>query len=115
MQEIRASGPPRVAPEDIPEEAPEDELAPAALRLDMSTSPPVIETLYQATRETKENAILAKLEQAKKLVESGTDLKATDAQGRTALHWAVFGSSYSSKPSVLVAYEDLADTLIARG
>src|SRR6185369_11465494 len=114
-QEIHASEPPQVAPEDIPEEAPENELAPAALRLDMSSSPPLIQTLYQATRETKENEILARLAQARKLVESGADLKATDPQGRTALHWAVFGSSYSSRPGVLVAYEDLVHTLITRG
>jgi hypothetical protein len=114
-QEIQASEPPQVAPEDIPEEAPENELAPAALRLDLSTAPPLIQTLYQATRETKENEILARLEQAKKLVESGADLKATDPQGRTALHWAVFGSSYISRPGVLVAYEDLVHTLITRG
>ena len=114
-QEIHASEPPQVAPEDIPEEAPENELAPAALRLDLSTAPPLIQTLYQATRETKENDILARLAQAKKLVESGADLKATDTQGRTALHWAVFGSSYSSRPGVLVAYEDLVHTLTTRG
>jgi len=112
---MQASGPPQVDPEKIPEETPEEELAPAALGIDVSSSPPLIQTLYQATRETKENDILARLEQAKQLVESGADLKATDPQGRTALHWAVFGASYIPKPSVLVAYEDLADTLIARG
>ena len=115
VQEMQASRSPQIAPEDIPEEVPEDEVAPAALRLDLSSSPPIIQTLYQATREVKESDILARLKEAKKLVESGTDVNATDLQGRTALHWAVFGSSYSRKPSVLVAYEDLAHALIARG
>ena len=36
-------------------------------------------------------------------------------QGRTALHWAVFGASYHTKPNVLVAYEEIADSLIQRG
>lgn len=102
-------------PVEIPEEdAPEGELEPAAVRLDVSNSSPLIEELYRATRETKEGNILAHIEQAKQLVDK-SDLKAVDSQGRTALHWAVFGSSYNIKPSVLVAYEEIADTLIQRG
>jgi hypothetical protein len=100
---------------EIPEEdAPEGELEPAALNLDVSNSSPLIEELYRATRETKEKDILAHIEQAKQLVDK-SDLKAVDSHGRTALHWAVFGSSYNIKPSVLVAYEEIADTLIQRG
>jgi hypothetical protein len=115
LQADQASGPPQVKADEIPEEVPEDELAPAALQLDLSTAPQIIQTLYQATRETKENDILARLEQAKRLIASGADLKATDPQGRTALHWAVFGSSYHTKQKVLVAYEDLANAMIDRG
>ena len=63
----------------------------------------------------KEQAVLARLAHAKALVEGGADLKATDAQGRTALHWAIFGSSYHVKPNILVAYEEIADSLIQRG
>jgi hypothetical protein len=111
----QASRPPQVSSDEIPEEAPEDELAPAAMQLDVATAPPVIQALYQATRETKEKDILAQLERAKVLVDRGADLRATDAQGRTALHWTVFGSSYNSKQKVLVAYEDLAHAMIARG
>jgi hypothetical protein len=102
-------------PVEIPEEdAPEGELEPAALNLDVSNSSTLIEELYRATRETKEKEILAHIEQAKQLVDK-SDLKAVDSHGRTALHWAVFGSSYNIKPSVLVAYEEIADTLIQRG
>jgi len=100
---------------DIPEDAPDDELAPAALELDVSHDSPLLQDLYQATRETKEQAILERLKHAKGLVAGGADLKFSDPQGRTALHWAVFGSSYATKPNVLVAYEELADSMIQRG
>jgi ankyrin repeat protein len=85
------------------------------VQLDVSTDLPLIQALYQATRETKEQAILEHIAEAKRILEAGADLKDVDAQGRTALHWAVFGSSYNIKPKVLVAYEDVADELIARG
>jgi hypothetical protein len=101
--------------EDASEDAAEEELAPAAVQLDVSSLPPLLQELYQATRETKEQGVLARLAHTKELIEGGADLKATDAQGRTALHWAIFGSSYNIKPSVLVAYEEIADSLIQRG
>jgi len=93
----------------------DEELAPAAVTLDVSAASPLIRELYQATRETKEQEILAHLTQAKKLLADGANVKTTDAQGRTALHWTVFGASYNIKSSVLVAYEEIADTLIQRG
>ena len=95
------------------EEADED-LAPAAVQLDVSQSSPLIQELYRATRETKEKDILARVATAKTLVDT-SDIKATDSQSRTALHWAVFGSSFATKPSVVVAYEEIADQLIAHG
>jgi LssY C-terminus len=97
------------------EEEVEDESAPAALEIDVSNSSPLIRELYQATRETKEKAILEHLANAKKLLDDGADVKVTDAQGRTALHWTIFGSSYNVKTSILVAYEQIADALISRG
>ena len=97
------------------EEEAEDESAPAALEIDVSTSSPLIQELYQATRQTKEKDILDHLAKAKKLLDDGADVKATDAQGRTALHWTIFGSSYNVKTTILVAYEQIADALIARG
>jgi hypothetical protein len=100
---------------DSEEASADDESAPAALQLDVSNTSPLIRELYQATRETKEKTILEHLAQAKKLVDSGTDVKAADAQGRTALHWTIFGSSYNTKPSILVAYEEIADALIGQG
>jgi hypothetical protein len=100
---------------EVPEEPSEDELAPAAVDIDVSKESELLQSLYKATRETKEKDILGRLNQAKALIQSGADLKETDLQGRTALHWAVFGSSYSNKASVTVAYEEIADALIQRG
>src|SRR5580698_1300325 len=97
------------------EDAEEGELEPAAVTLDQSGTTPLIQELYQATRLTKEKEILDHLNKAQQLIASGTDIKATDAQGRTALHWAVFGSSYSVKPSTLIKYEEIADALVSGG
>jgi ankyrin repeat protein len=88
---------------------------PAAVTLDVSQESPLIAALYQATRATKEKDILAQLEIAKKLIDSGADVKAVDPQGRTALHWTVFGSSYNTKTKIIVAYEEIADSLIQKG
>ncbi len=71
---------------DEQEEAADEELAPAAVEMDVSKDSPLIRQLYQATRETKEKEILASLDGAKKLLADGADVKAADAQGRTALH-----------------------------
>ncbi|MGC1907782.1 MAG: LssY C-terminal domain-containing protein [Candidatus Acidiferrum sp.] len=97
------------------EDADEGELEPAAVTMDVSQTTPLIQELYQATRLTKEKEILEHLTNAQKLIDSGTDIKSTDAQGRTALHWTVFGSSYSTKPSTLIKYEEIADALVAKG
>ena len=97
------------------EDTPNDELEEAAVKLDVSHSSPLIQKLYQATRDTKEQDILARLTEAKKLLADGADVKATDQYGRTALHWTVFGSSYNTKPSIIVSYEEMADRLIQNG
>lgn len=100
---------------DEDEQEDSEDLAPAAVQLDVSNDSPLIQALYRATRETKEQDILAQLAQAKSLLDNGADVKATDRSGRTALHWAVMGSSYNIKPKVLVAYEEIADELIQKG
>src|ERR1700745_1819454 len=56
------------APSDSQDEVENEDLAPAAVEIDVSAASPLIRALYQATRETKENEILAKLDQAKKLL-----------------------------------------------
>jgi ankyrin repeat protein len=114
QEQVGSEGQAENAP-NAEQEAEEEELAPAAVTLDVSKDSPLIQVLYQATRETKEKAILEQIAKAQDLVDSGADLKATDPQGRTAMHWAVFGSSYTTKPKVLVAYEKLADDMIHRG
>jgi LssY C-terminus len=95
-------------------EPPEGELSPAAVQLDESKASPLIQALYAATRETKIPPTLDHLAEAKSLINSGADLKATDSLGRTALHWAIFGSSYATKQELIVAYEEVADALIKR-
>ena len=97
------------------EEQSDEALEPAAVQLDLSRASPLIKVLYQATRETKEGPTLARLAEAKQLIAHKSDIKAIDAQGRTAMHWVVFGSSYVRKPAILVAYEEVADALIERG
>jgi hypothetical protein len=97
------------------EDTPNDELEEAAVKIDVSRSSPLIQKLYQATRDTKEQDILGRLTEAKKLLADGADVKATDQYGRTALHWTVFGSSYNTKPSIIVSYEELADQLLQKG
>src|SRR5689334_9072696 len=92
----------------LEQEVPDEELAPAAIQLYKKQLSPLLRALYQATRETIEPSILERLNEAKNLLQSGADVKAADRQGRTALHWAVFGSSYSTKPKVIVQYEEIA-------
>ncbi len=93
----------------------DDDLAAPALTIDQSASSPLIQALYRATRETKQGPTLARIAEAQALLDTGTDIKSVDANGRNALHWTVFGSSYTTWPAVLVAYEKIADTLIQRG
>ncbi len=100
--------------QEAQKEAEEEEMAPAAVEMDISKDSPLIQELYRATRETKDKAILARLETAKSLVATA-DVNATDPQGRTALHWAVFGSSYNTNWKITVAYEAIANELINRG
>ncbi len=88
--------------QEAQKEAEEEEMAPAAVEIDVSKDSPLIQELYRATRETKDKAILARLETAKSLVATA-DVNATDPQGRTALHWAVFGSSYNTNQKIVVA------------
>jgi hypothetical protein len=97
------------------EELPYGELVPAAVQLDESKASPLIQELYAATRETKVPAIVDDLTKAKGMIDSGADLKATDSLGRTALHWAIFGSSYANKQDTIVAYEEVANDLIQHG
>ncbi len=103
------------AASETQEQQSDEELAPAAVQLDVSHTSPLIQVLYKATRDTKELQTLDHLAEAKRLIDTGADLKAVDSQGRTALDWALFGSSYTVKPKILVAYEEIADDLIGHG
>jgi len=113
--------PPAAVEDTQADEAPDtleiadSELDSPAITIDVSKSSPLIQKLYQATRETKEQPILDRLTEAKVLIANGADVKATDQYGRTALHWTIFGASYNTKPTVVVAYESVAHQLIERG
>jgi hypothetical protein len=96
-------------------ELPEGELAPAAIQIDVSKASNLIQVLYAATRETKTQPTVEDLAKAKTLIDGGADVKATDSMGRTALHWAIFGSSYANNQDLIVAYEGIAAALIERG
>jgi len=101
--------------QEVQEEPESDELSPASVHLDTSSFSPLILALYRATRETKEDPILARLAEVRELIDKGSDVKASDSTGRTSLHWAVMGSSNSTKPKILTAYTEVADQLIRRG
>src|SRR5262245_6465310 len=77
-----------------------DELSPAAIQLNGSGDSPLIQTLYQATRQTKEQPTLAKLTEALNLIQQGADIHAKDPNGRTALHWVVMVASPATKASI---------------
>ena len=97
------------------EDAEGDDLSAAAVQMDVSKDSPVIVALYNATRETKEKPTLDRLAEAKQLIQANSDVKSVDSLGRTPLHWVVFGSSYTIKASIIVAYEEIATMLIERG
>jgi LssY C-terminus len=61
------------APQDG-EETESEELSPASVQLDTSSFPPLILALYQATRETKEKPVVAKLAEVRELIEKGSDV-----------------------------------------
>jgi len=100
---------------EMEEESEHQELSPAAVELDVSGASPLIQALYRATRETKEQAALARLAEAQRLIVRGTDLHAVDASGRTALHWTAMGASPAAKASIQKAYADIAGRLIDGG
>src|SRR5262249_19137326 len=112
---VAQAAPAQAGNDDKLDEEESEDLAPAALEMDKSGDSPLIRKLYEATRETKEKNILDRLEEAQKLIESGADVKPVDGLGRTALHWAVFGSSYATQPSVITEYEEIAHELIDHG
>jgi hypothetical protein len=97
------------------EKTEDEDQAPAAIQIDTSKDSQLIQVLYKATRETKEQPTLNQLEAARQIIQEGGDVNFVDAQGRTALHWAVFGSSYAIKPKIIVGYEQIADLLIQHG
>ncbi len=76
---------------------------------------PLVEAVFQASRQKNVGASLEYIEQATELIEKGADVKEKGSDGRTALHWVVVGAIYSNKAKLDEAYWELAELLIANG
>jgi hypothetical protein len=71
--------------------------------------------VFQASRQPNAGDSLEYIEEAKKLIDDGVNVKEQGSDGRTALHWVVIGAIYSNKSKLDQAYWELADLLIAKG
>jgi hypothetical protein len=76
---------------------------------------PLLDAIYQSSRQERSKDSLRYLEQARQLLNQGARVDAKDAQGRTALHWTVIGAMYAQEEKQVQAYLELADLLISRG
>jgi LssY C-terminus len=76
---------------------------------------PLLDVIYQASRQERSKDSLRFLDQANQLLAEGARVNATDVRGRTALHWTVIGAMYAQDRKQVRAYLDLADLLISRG
>ncbi|MCI0665307.1 MAG: ankyrin repeat domain-containing protein, partial [Acidobacteria bacterium] len=76
---------------------------------------PLLEALYQASRDEHSKDSMQLLAQARDLITQGADVKTKDVEGRTPLHWAVIGSIYARDEKLIQAYLELVELLISRG
>lgn len=76
---------------------------------------PLLEALYQASRQVREKDAAPLLEQALDLVTQGADVKVVGRERRTALHWTVIGALTVKTQKQVRAYQDLVEQLIVRG
>src|SRR5262245_39432000 len=76
---------------------------------------PLLDALYQASRDEHSKDSIHLLEQARDLINQGADVKTKDIEGRTPLHWAVIGSIYARDEKLSQAYLELVNLLISRG
>jgi LssY C-terminus len=76
---------------------------------------PLLDAIYQSSRQERSKDSLRYLDQARQLLAQGARVDAKDAQGRTGLHWTVIGAMYAQDEKHAQAYLELADLLISRG
>jgi hypothetical protein len=76
---------------------------------------PLLDAIFQASRQERSKDSLRYLGQARRLLTQGAKVDARDARGRTGLHWTVIGAMYAQEGKHVQAYLELADLLIARG
>jgi LssY C-terminus len=76
---------------------------------------PLLDAIYQSSRQERSKDSLRYLDQARQLLTQGAKVDAKDAQGRTGLHWTVIGAMYAQDEKHAQAYLELADLLISRG
>ncbi|MFN7999565.1 MAG: LssY C-terminal domain-containing protein [Acidobacteriota bacterium] len=78
-------------------------------------SSPLLDALYQASRQDNEKEMTRLLTQAQDLLKQNANVKAVGDQRRTALHWAVIGAMYAKSEKQLQTYLDVVEQLITRG
>lgn len=75
----------------------------------------LVTTMRDAARQKDHKATSRSLDLARDLLSQNAAVDAEDAQGRTALHWAVIGAMNARKGQHRQAYAELVMLLLARG
>jgi hypothetical protein len=78
-------------------------------------SSPLIDALYQASRQKNEKEATPFPEQAQQLLSQGADARAIGSERRTPLHWAAIGAMSVKNEAQVRVYLDLVQQLIANG
>jgi len=81
----------------------------------LAGAPPLVEAVYQASRQGSWGRARPFLNQARALVDGGADPDARGPFARSALHWAAIGAVEADDKRRDRAYRELAERLLAAG